>query len=158
MRFHAFAAIALSALLNGAAANAGTVISDPVKFIRSVYATEIGNKPPPEDINTPRLDALYALNTKEFGKDEVGRIDFDIFMNAQDGTISNVKVTGVPVENGPGREVVIAKFKNEGTAQEVHFYFEKTKAGWKLDDARGLTGPEPWTLSLILKYGWDGKQ
>jgi hypothetical protein len=98
------------------------------------------------------------LNNKEFGKDEVGRIDFDIYMNAQDGTITGVKVKGMPVDNGPGREIVVANFKNEGKPQEVHFYFEKIKGAWKMDDASSMTGPDPWTLSLILKYGWDGKQ
>ncbi|HEX2593712.1 MAG TPA: hypothetical protein VHL34_19595 [Rhizomicrobium sp.] len=145
------------ALLVSSQAFAGTVISDPVAFIKSVYAAEQSGKAPPDDINTPRLQALYDLNTKEFGSDEVGRIDFDIYMNAQDGTITDVKVKGVPVEKGPNREVVIANFKNEGKPQEIHFYFEKGKGGWKLDDARSTKG-ETWTLSLILKYGWDGAQ
>lgn len=158
MRINTVAALSCAALLCSVPADAAKLqISDPVTSIRSVYAT-IGNKPPPDNINTPRLDALYALNDKEFGKDEVGRIDFDIYMNAQDGTLTNVKVTGLPVENGPGREIVVAKFKNEGKQQEVHFYFEKVGKYWLLDDASSYTGPDPWTLSLILKYGWDGKQ
>ena len=33
---------------------------------------------------------------------------------------------------------------------------QRWSAGWQLDDARSLLG-ESWTLSLILKYGWDGK-
>jgi hypothetical protein len=156
MKFIAFVTVvALS--FSSTAANAATVISDPVTFIKSAYGTVRSGKPVPDDINSPRLQALYDLNNKEFGKDEVGRIDFDIFMNAQDGTITNVAVKGMPVENGPGREVVIATFKNEGKPQEVHFYFEKGRGGWKLDDARSVKG-EMWTLSLILKYGWDGAQ
>jgi hypothetical protein len=117
--------------------------------------TSTSNKPfvAPEDIYTPRLAALFALDAKEAGG-EVGRMDFDIWSNAQDWQLSAVKVTGVPVDNAPGREIVIAKFKNLGKREEVHFYFEKTKAGWLLDDARGMTD-ETWTLSLILKYGWD---
>src|SRR5689334_2847485 len=104
-------AFAASLFLVSNADAANLKIADPVKFIRSVYATEIGNKPPPDNINTPRLDALYAVNSKEFGKDEVGRIDFDIYKNAQDGTITNVKVTGTPGKTGPSREIVVAKFK-----------------------------------------------
>jgi hypothetical protein len=57
----------------------------------------------------------------------------------------------------PPPDIVIAKFKNTGRPEEIHFDFEKTKDGWKLDDARALGGDrdETWTLSLILKYGSD---
>ena len=151
-----FAMFAVAAALSATQAFGATTISDPVRFVQSVYALEMAGKPAPEDIYSPRLQALFALNSKEFGSEEVGRIDFDIWSNAQDNEIKSLKITSLPVDHGPGREIVSAKFKNFGTAQEVHFYFEKTKMSWKLDDARSLTGPETWTLSLILKYGWDG--
>lgn len=153
MHLRLLTALSLAASLLTAAAQAATKIDDPLKFVKAVYATTVGKKPEPEDIYTPRLDALFKLDSKEAGG-EVGRIDFSFWMNAQDGTISGVTVTSAPVENAPGRLVVIAKFKNEKTPNEIHFYFEKTPAGWKLDDARSLLG-EQWTLSLILKYGWD---
>ncbi|HEY0105981.1 MAG TPA: hypothetical protein VGB91_07845 [Rhizomicrobium sp.] len=156
MRRTLFAVLSFAvALLISEGAGAATRIDDPLKFVKAVYATTVGKTPPPDDIYTPRLDALFKLDAKEAGG-EVGRIDFDFWMNAQDGAISGVAVSGQPVENAPGRMVVIARFKNETTPNEIHFYFEKTPAGWKLDDARSALG-EPWTLSLILKYGWDGK-
>ncbi len=156
MKFYATAAAFCAALLLGfSGAQAATKISDPLAFVKSVYATVKAGKAAPEDINTPRLNALYDLDKREAGG-EVGRIDFDIWMNAQDGAISDVNVKAVPVENGAGRQVVVATFKNEGKPQEVHFYFEKMKSGWLLDDAQSVLG-ERWTLSLILKYGWDGK-
>lgn len=150
------ATLAVAVALSATQTFGATTISDPEKFVKSVYALEMAGKPTPEDIYSPHLQALFALNSKEFESEEVGRIDFDIWSNAQDSEIKNLKITALPVDHGPGREIVVAKFKNFGTTQEVHFYFEKTKMGWKLDDARSLTGPETWTLSLILKYGWDG--
>jgi hypothetical protein len=156
MRFSVLAAASFAVLLAVSPAAAATKISDPVQFVKSVYALIKANKPAPDDIYTPRLQKLFELDRKEAGG-EVGRIDFDIFMNAQDSAITDLTVRGVPVLQGPGREVVIAKFKNMGHAQEVHFYFEKVGGNWLIDDARGLTGPDTWTLSLILKYGWDGK-
>lgn len=158
MRFRLLTALALAASLAVAATatQAATKIDDPLKFVKTIYTTTVGKKPEPDDIYTPRLDALFKLDSKEAGG-EVGRIDFSFWMNAQDGAISGVTVTKADVENAPNRMVVIAKFKNEKTPNEIHFYFEKTAAGWKLDDARSLLG-EQWTLSLILKYGWDGKQ
>jgi hypothetical protein len=156
MKIHAIvAAFCTVLLLNISGAQAAAKISDPLVFVKSVYATVKSGKAAPDDINTPRLNALYDLDKREAGG-EVGRIDFDIWMNAQDGAISDVNVKSVPVENGAGREVVIATFRNEGKPQEIHFYFEKVKSGWLLDDAQSFLG-ERWTLSLILKYGWDGK-
>ena len=154
MSIRLLAAAAIAAIL-ALPANAATKIDDPLKFVRAIYTTTVGKRPEPDDIYSARLDALFKLDSKEAGR-EVGRIDFDFWMNAQDGAIGGVSVTSVPVESAPGRMVVIAKFKNEKTPNEIHFYFEKTPAGWKLDDARSLLG-EQWTLSLILKYGWDGK-
>jgi hypothetical protein len=156
MRFRVLTGIVLAAaFLIAPAAQAGTKIDDPLAFVKAIYTTTVGKKPEPDDIYTQRLDALFKLDSKEAGG-EVGRIDFSFWMNAQDGTISGVTVSKAPVENAPNRMVVIAKFKNEKTPNEIRFYFEKTAAGWKLDDARSVLG-EQWTLSLILKYGWDGK-
>lgn len=155
MSIRLLAAAAIAAIL-ALPASAATKIDDPLKFVTAIYTTTVGKKPEPDDIYSARLDALFKLDSKEAGG-EVGRIDFDFWMNAQDGAIGGVTVTKAAVENAPGRMVVIAKFKNEKTPNDIHFYFEKTPAGWKLDDARSLLG-EQWTLSLILKYGWDGKQ
>jgi hypothetical protein len=155
MRHSIFAVLSFTAVLLAAPARSATTIADPAAFVKAMYATTVSKKPEPDDIYTDRLAALFALDSKEAGG-EVGRIDFDFWMNGQDGDVSNVTISKAPVENAPGRMVVIAKFKNLKTPEEIHFYFEKTAKGWKLDDARSALG-EQWTLSLILKYGWDGK-
>ena len=101
----------------------------------------------PSGIYTPRLAALFALDVKE-NPGAPGRADFDFYANAQDWEITDVKVTGRPVVNGAGREVVTATFVSFKHPQKVEFYFLKTASGWKLDDARS----DDWTLSLMLKY------
>ncbi len=156
MRKALFAILSLAALLALLPAQAATKIDDPVAFVKRTYATTVGKRPEPDDIYSDRLKALWDLDGKE-AHGEVGRTDFDFWMNGQDGTISDVKVSKVDVENADGKRIiVVAKFKNEKTPNEIHFYFEKTAKGWKLDDARSLMG-DPWVLSLQLKYGWDGK-
>jgi hypothetical protein len=159
MRF-SIPAIALLALLAPNVALGATTVADPVAFVTGLYAKMAAATPAspyvaPEDIYTPRLAALFALEKREAGG-EVGRLDFDFWSNAQDWQLSGIKVTGVPVEGATDRQIVVAKFRNFGKPEEIRFYFEKTKSGWLLDDARSLVG-ESWTLSLILKYGWDGK-
>jgi|SRR5579871_3009757 len=140
------------------AAGAATRIENPEAFVRETYRHLEQNSDyrTPEDIYSPRLAALFALDRKEAGGD-VGRIDFDFWTNSQDFRISKVRVTSKPVENAPDRRVVIAKFANIGTPEDIRFYFEKAADGWKLDDARSA-GKDKWTLSLILKYGWDDER
>jgi hypothetical protein len=152
MRFGFFAAAAAIALMLASAQAAPTRVDDPVKFVKSVYAT-MGKKPEPDDFYSARLNALIALDKKEAGG-EVGRYDFDFWINAQDGSVSGLTVSKMPVDNAPDRMIVVAKFKNYTTPNEIHFYFEKTAAGWKLDDVRSLVG-DTWVLSLMLKYGSD---
>jgi hypothetical protein len=156
MRFRMLTALALAAafFVTAEAQAAPTRIDDPLKFVKAVYATTVGKKPEPDDIYSTRLGALLALDSKE-AHGEVGRIDFDFWMNGQDGAITGVTVTKADVDNAPGREIVVARFKNEKTPNEIHFYFEKTAAGWKLDDVRSTKG-DPWVLSLMAKYGYDG--
>jgi hypothetical protein len=156
MRYRLLIGIAVAAMLVvPAASQAGTKIDDPVKFVKMEYATTVGKKPEPDDIYSSRLEALFDLDTKE-AHGEVGRLDFDFWMNGQDGTVSGVTISKVGVENAKDRLIVVAKLKNEQTPNEINFYFEKTAKGWKLDDVRSLAG-DPWVLSLALKYGWDGK-
>jgi hypothetical protein len=136
-------------------AQAGAKIDDPVKFVTGVYNGWSTHKAEPEGIFTARLDALRALDEKE-AHGEVGRgNDFSFWCNCQDGEVKSAVVSGRDVENAKGRKVVDAKFELDGKSQEIFFYFEATKDGWKIDDAR-LAGKGGWTLSLIYKYGWDG--
>ncbi len=131
-------------------------IPDPVKFVSDVYAhfEKSHDYSEPTDVYSPRLAALFALDSKEAGG-EVGRIDFDPWVNAQDFEIKNVSVKAQPVDNTKDREIVVAKFKNIGTPETIVFYFEKAKGGgWQLDDMQAPGGEQPWTLSVILKYGW----
>jgi len=135
---------------------AATAIDDPVIFVRGVYAKLASdqNYREPDDIYSPRLSALIALEQKEAGG-EVGRLDFDFWVNAQDWQLGDVTVSGEPVEGAKDREIVVAKFRNDDRKEEIHFYFERLSwAGWRLDDVRSF-GDDGWTLSLILKYGWD---
>lgn len=138
-------------------AQAATTIDDPVTFVRKVYDHWNTNANAPDDVYSARLKALITLDNRE-AHGEVGRgNDFNVWCNCQDGTLRNPNVTSQDVENAKGRKIVIAKFLLEGSKQEIHFYFETSKGSWKIDDVRSL-GPDAWTYSLLLKYGFDSKQ
>ncbi len=156
MRVSIFAAslLAASALVP---ASAATRIDDPVAFVTKVYAAFRKNHgyAPPSDIYSARLAALFAADRKETGAapPNFGRLDFSFWVDAQDtddGMPGVVKVTETDAPHAPDRKIVDVTFTNYD-AKENRFYFEKTPAGWKLDD---VTSPSMgWALSLILKYG-----
>ena len=159
-----------AAAQTSAAAQTAGGISDPVRFIKAALgfdkastdrpsAPEMLDQDRPE--YTPRLRALFALQRSEEAKDEVGRLDMNIWTGTQDDDIKTVDVTSVDVERAaPPRRVVTAKYVNMGHKTVMHYYFEKIGDKWFLDDIStpgdgtpdGMPG---WTLSLILKFGWD---
>ncbi len=49
-----------------------------------------------------------------------------LLVNGQDGTVSDVKISKIAVDTRRTRLIVVSKFKNEKTPNEIHFYFEKT--------------------------------
>jgi hypothetical protein len=152
---YAATALALATML-AAPAFAGSKIDDPVAFVKGVYAHWKASQPEPKGVYSARLDALAALDEKE-AHGEVGRgNDFSVWCNCQDGDIKGASVKGWTVENATDRKVVEVKFALDGKKQDLLFYFENTKAGWKIDDVQSR-GSDGWTLSILYKYGWpDG--
>jgi hypothetical protein len=150
-------ALALTLALTAVPACAGTRIDDPVAFVTQVYARLKKNHDykPPDDIYSARLAGLIAADRREVGAvpPNFGRLDFSFWVDAQDTDDAMpgvVKVTGLDAPHAPDRKVVDVTFTNY-SPQENRFYFEKTAAGWKLDDVSSPS--EGWTLSLILRYG-----
>lgn len=130
-------------------------ISNPKTFVAEVYrrlATEQLYSPP-KDIYTRHLASLWEEMERD-ANGEAGRVDFLFWVNAQDWELKNVVVSAVPVFGRKDRQIITAKFLNAGKRQEIRFYFEKVGNNWLLDDARSA-GKNGWTLSVILKYGFD---
>jgi hypothetical protein len=153
MRLSRLAVSAVVAAFVGSPAQAATRIDDPRAFITGIYANL--RKTPPQDIYTPRLAGLIAADRKETGTapPTFGRLDFSFWYDAQDtddAMPGKVTITEEDVQAAPDRKLVDVKFTNY-SPKENHFYFEKTPAGWKLDDVSSPS--DGWTLSLILKYG-----
>ncbi len=150
--------LALVAGLTVAAEAKPLIVKDPLVAIQAVYAALEKDKFDTDVPLSPRLKALMALDTKETGKDEVGRIDFDYFINAQDAKVTKSAVTIRDVDNAPNRRIVVVRFMNFDKQMENHFFWEKTRTDWVLDDVRAISDDGGYVLSLVLKYGWDGTE
>ena len=145
-------AIVVTLVLQADAAPAAQ-IDNPEAFVKEIYAHFVASEPkhdfaPPADIYTPRLKALFVRDEK-WAKGEVGCLEFDFWVNGQDWELKDARVTSRPVAGHADRTVVIATFLNLGTANELHFDFQKIAGKWLLDDVHSVGG-ERWTLSKIL--------
>jgi Protein of unknown function (DUF3828) len=147
----ALAAFAFSSVV---ALSAATRIDDPKAFVTEVYRRLIETQSKghsysePDDIYTARLAKLIRDDRKK-AKGEVGCLEIDFWVNGQDWEITDLAVTST--DGGPDRKTVIAKFRNLGNPEEIHFDFRRNAGRWQLDDVRSLSAKAPWTLSEILK-------
>lgn len=144
-------------------------VVDPLRFIKAAYGLDPASpdKPAPPGMldqdkpeYSPRLRNLFAIQQREHGVDEVGRLSMNIFTGTQDGDVEGIQIEQADVDYAvPPRRIVTATFTILDRPAKMHFYFEKIGERWFLDDiaSAGFGPPDEfpaWTLSTVLKYGW----
>jgi hypothetical protein len=126
-------------------------VADPVAYVRSIYDTYLASREPqdPSAAYSPALQALIEADRKEAGG-EVGRLDFDPWINGQDWEIASVDVREEAASGG-GR-IVVARFSNMGTRTENRFSFTRAGDKWLIDDIENVGGPADthWRLKQLL--------
>ena len=133
-------------------------VEDPRAFVAQRFAgyrTGTDHVPPdPVWAYSPRLASLFRTYNawQHRHHDEVGSIDFDWWINAQDWELSNVAVTAA--DTGPNARTVTAHWRNSDRNDSSRFLFVRIGARWYLDDAVNGTGhgDNGWTLSELLRH------
>lgn len=108
--------------------------SDPRAVIEALYdgyGSAYDYPPDQSPLFSERLNGLYEVDAKE-ANGEIGRIDFDPFINGQDYQLTALKIDEPYVAGG--KAVVRVSFENMGTPNEVGILLVKDSAGWKIDD------------------------
>jgi hypothetical protein len=100
------------------------------------------------ELYSPSLIALFEANAARTPDDEVGAVNFDPLINAQDYDIDDIVISAPLVEGD--NALVIASFNNFGEPQEIRFTLVRRAEGWKIDDIETLSEPYPWRLSELL--------
>jgi uncharacterized protein DUF3828 len=123
--------------------------NDPLTFIKAIYATykTDNDNPGLENIYSTRLQALVDKDEKETPEGEVGRIDWDVFINGQDWKLSGLKIS--LVSKNADRAQVRAIFKNFDKANDMLFDLVRENGAWRIDDIQATLKPR-WTMSKIL--------
>ncbi|MGK2922452.1 MAG: DUF3828 domain-containing protein [Methyloceanibacter sp.] len=127
--------------------------SEAVIFVSRIYEAYTDNKdddpvqPEGSEIYSKRLQALLDKDAAETQEGEVGRLDFDPFVDGQDWEIGGLKVKEVYRSGGEAR--VRADFANFGKPRSILFSLVREGGEWRIDDI-AETLPPRWTLSKIL--------
>lgn len=150
MRHLLFASALLAALSASAGVQAAPAFQDPKALLDYAYAPYSSGKFPddPEELYSSHLKALVAESAARTPKDEVGPLDFDPFINAQDYEIKKLAI-GTPQVAGDHADVQV-KFANFDVNETLMFHLLKEADGWKIDDIQSLTPDLQWKLSEIL--------
>src|SRR6185437_5037401 len=143
-----FLAIAL-----GAASPPAEVDGDPLALLTAIYKTytDMG---PGEDgvpglpgVYSKRLQVLIDKDEKETPEGDVGRIDWDLFVDGQDWQLSELKI--VPVSQEAAQAEVRATFKNFDEPRDILYTLVLENGHWRIDDIQETLKPR-WTMSKIL--------
>jgi hypothetical protein len=145
--------LVLFAIALGAASPLGDADSDPEALITAIYQTYTDVAPGEdavpevEGVYSERLQALINKDAKETPEGEVGRIDWDLFVDGQDWQLSDLKI--VPISKDPTRAEVRANFKNFGEPRAILYSLVLEDGHWRIDDIQETLKPR-WTMSKIL--------
>lgn len=94
------------------------------------------------------LNAMFAAAEAATPDDEVGPVDFDVFVNGQDYQLTDLTI-GEPSPEGAGVTVQVS-LKNFDAPQTLVFHMIKEGGGWKISDIESLTPGDSWRLTTLL--------
>ena len=149
-------ALLLSLGFGPGAARAAAADSDPVSLIKAIYKTYTENTPSSggdaaeaglPHIYSKRLQALIDKDEKETPEGDVGRIDWDVFIDGQDWKLTELKIA--LVSKSADKAQVRATFKNFDQPNNMLFDLVREDGNWRVDDVT-KTIPPRWTMSKIL--------
>jgi hypothetical protein len=95
------------------------------------------------------FDALITTSEEAAARDKAAMIDFDPITASQDPEVQKVTLKTDVLELG--KATVSASFVNRGQATVVSYDFIKQDGDWRVDDIKGTTEKEAWSVRKILK-------
>jgi Skp family chaperone for outer membrane proteins len=149
------AVVAAVFLLVCAAAATAQTPTDPVGFVRAIYAAYQHDNTPAwyEQNYSARLRKMIDADRADADKDDdAGKFDWDPIINAQDWKLADLRVSLVS-RAGDGA-VVDASFRNLGADQRMRFSLALEGGKWAIDDVQSLNKPR-WTMSKVYQGAPD---
>jgi hypothetical protein len=132
----------------------------PLAFMTSIYEAYKGKDAKGLALDSPQKvrryfePSLAALINKDqqtaARRREVGRLDGDPFIDAQDWDISGFDISVSDVVGGKAKATV--KFTNAGQAATVALDLVRVKNDWRISDITWLRDGKPQTLRGLLSH------
>ena len=137
-----------------AAASFAESFGQPEDLVEAIYDQYESDEYLDYDVlYSERLGGLYDEAMSEVEEGEMGPLDFDPFINAQDYDVSNVEI-GKAVSEGDRTKITVT-FDNFGESMVADFFLVEEDSGWKLDDFHMNTKDGGYNLSEIFT-GFEG--
>ena len=140
----------IAAIAAPVAALAAPVFDTPRALLEYAYEPySSGNfSDDPYELYSARLKGLLEQSVAETPEDEIGPLDFDPFIDAQDYDLSALTIDA-PEVNGDEATARVT-FKNFDVEEDLRFDLVKEADGWKIDDIASVTPDLQWRLTDIL--------
>src|ERR1700722_7365766 len=139
---------------------------DPVKIVNAIYARAakgkgdggggfvIENKAAKAKYLSKSLIELWAKADAHTPKGDVGPVDFDPVTNSQDPDVKSFKGDVEKLEADQAIIAVAITGRNtpprKGADQVVRYEFVREADKWKIDDIKGASDGEPWSIRAML--------
>jgi len=139
--------------------------SDPVTILTAIYTRAakgngdgggsfvIENKAAKSKYLSKALVALWAKADAHTPKGDVGPVDFDPVTNSQEPDVKSFKVDAEKMEADKATvAVTITGHRNDRKPadQVVRYDFVREGGSWKIDDIKGSSDGEAWSIRKML--------
>jgi hypothetical protein len=138
--------------------------NDPMGILSAIYtraakgkgdgggAFVIENKAAKAKYLSKSLIELWAKADAHTPKGDIGPIDFDPVTNSQDPDVKSFKVTAEKTE---AEKAIIAvtitgRASRKPADQTMRYDFVRDGTAWKIDDIKGASDGEPWSIRGML--------
>ena len=139
---------------------------DPVAIVNAIYTRVakgkgdggggfvIENKAAKEKYLSKSLIALWAKADAHTPKGDVGPIDFDPVTNSQDPDVKSFKIETEKLDATKALIAVTITGRNtpppKPADQVIRYEFVRESGGWKIDDIKGSSDGEAWSIRAML--------
>ena len=140
--------------------------NDPVAIVTAIYTRAakgkgdsgggfvIESKAAKAKYLSRSLIELWAKADAHTPKGDVGPVDFDPVTNSQDPDVKSFKVDAEKLETDKAVIAVTITGRNtpprKGADQVVRYAFVHEGDKWKIDDIKGSSDGEPWSIRAVL--------
>ena len=140
--------------------------NDPVAIVTAIYARAAkgkgdggggfvtGSKAAKAQYLSKSLIALWTKADAHTPKGDVGPIDFDPVTNSQEPDITSFKVNPEKLEADKALIAVTIAGRNKPQPkpadQVIRYDFVRDGSAWKIDDIKGASDGEPWSIRAML--------